>query len=74
MMTSTVEILDRRMRRLTDNMGVIEAERFVSALLRERFDYTEWRHDRFDGMGPDELHEAALAYMEENPPRLCRTS
>lgn len=70
MAPSTVEILDRGMRCLADNMGVLEAERFISALLRERFDYTEWHRGRFDDMDPEELHEAATAYIEANPPAM----
>ena len=70
MTPGTVEILDRGMRCLAENMGVLETERFISALLRERFDYTEWHHGRFDDMGPEELHAAAMAYMEANPPEM----
>ena len=31
------------MKALNDRLGIVEAERFISVLLREKFDYTEWR-------------------------------
>jgi hypothetical protein len=30
---------------LIEKLGYVEAERFVSVLLREPFDYTQWRAD-----------------------------
>ena len=30
---------------LVENVGPVDAERFVSIVNRERFDYTEWRKD-----------------------------
>jgi len=29
---------------LIDVLGLVEAERFIAAVSRDRFDYTEWRH------------------------------
>ena len=72
MAPSSAEVLDRGMSCLIDGLGVIEAERFVSTLLRERFDYTEWHHERFDGMTLDELHDEAVAYTKANPPEVGR--
>jgi hypothetical protein len=33
---------------LIDNFGVLETEVFISSLLREHFDYTEWQRDYFE--------------------------
>lgn len=38
-----VEIIDRGLRCLSANLGEKETEIFISTLLRERFDYTQWR-------------------------------
>ena len=33
---------------LADHLGIVEAERFVTLIQREPFDYTEWRRRLFD--------------------------
>ena len=41
MMNSTVEIMDKGINCLLENLGTMETERFISAIIRERFDYTQ---------------------------------
>ena len=48
MSMSTVEVIDRGMRCLSNNLGAGEAELLISTILRERFDYTEWRRTFID--------------------------
>ena len=43
MIPNTVDILNRGMECLTESMGVVEAEQFISIIIRERFDYTKWQ-------------------------------
>lgn len=43
MSTSSIEVIDKGIRCLSANMGIKEAEIFISTLLREKFDYTLWR-------------------------------
>lgn len=45
--TATVEIMTRRMDCLVKNLGIVEAETFVAAIQRERFDYTKWHQEYF---------------------------
>ena len=42
-MRSDTVIKVEGMKVLLNNLGKVDAERFVSLLLREPFDYTEWR-------------------------------
>ena len=35
------EIMNRGMKCLTDQMGIVEAEQFISFVIREKFDYTD---------------------------------
>jgi hypothetical protein len=51
---------NKGMRTLVDNLGRVEAERFITLIIREPFDYTEWRRDLFDGMSVRELSTAAM--------------
>ncbi|MCL1933854.1 MAG: hypothetical protein FWF53_08625 [Candidatus Azobacteroides sp.] len=66
-MTNSVELLDKGMRCLSNELGIVDAERFVALLLREPFDYTEWRKDNlFVGMSVDEIIDEADKYCREN--------
>ena len=51
MNTNTMEIIDRGLQCLSDNLGARETEIFISVLLRERFDYTQWRKTFVDRIG-----------------------
>lgn len=66
-MASDIEIMDRGINCLLEKLGVIETERFISVINREKFDYTEWQRQRFDNMNSDAFNEAAVAYSKENP-------
>ena len=66
-MTNSTALLDRGMRCLSNELGMLDAERFVSLLLREPFDYTEWRRNNlFVGMSIDEIIDEADKYCKEN--------
>jgi hypothetical protein len=67
-MTNTTALLDKGIRCLNDELGILDAERFVALLLRESFDYTEWRKNNlFAGMSVDEIMDEADKYCKENP-------
>ena len=67
-MTNSAVLLDRGMRCLTSELGLVEAEQFVYLLLSEPFNYTEWRKDNlFAGMSVAEISRAADKYCKENP-------
>jgi len=60
-MTETV-LMKTGMKVLIEQLGNIEAERFVSILLREPFDYTEWRKDNLCiGMTVEDISKEAMA-------------
>ncbi|MDD6991254.1 MAG: hypothetical protein PUI48_05445 [Oscillospiraceae bacterium] len=59
-MRTTNVIVNDAMNCLIKTLGVVETEIFISALLREPFDYTEWRKDQFDDMSLEELNAQAV--------------
>ena len=61
-MTDTV-LRNEGIRVLTKNLGKVEAERFISLILREPFDYTEWQRDLFDDMSVEELSKKAMDFV-----------
>ena len=47
---------------LLENMGKVDAERFISLIIREPFDYTEWQTNLFEEMSLEELGEKAMEF------------
>lgn len=66
-MASTSEIMNRGMRCLTEKMGIVEAEQFISAIIREKFDYTKWQREYFDAKTPEEISDEASDFEREQP-------
>ena len=64
---NTTEIMNIGMACLVERLGVVEAEHFISVILRERFDYTKWQREHFDSIDLDSLLEAAYAYDDAHP-------
>lgn len=53
-------LLDSGVKCLSEMLGMVEAERFISLIIKNQFDYTEWRRDNlFVGMSVEEISEAA---------------
>ena len=54
---------------LVKNLGIVEAERFIMLILKEPFDYTEWRKDNLPGDIPvDALNCQAMEYWNNKYP------
>ena len=66
-MKTSVDIMDAGFACLVENLGVVDAERFVSMIKRENFDYTIWRKEYFKNMNMEEIREEAVAYEESHP-------
>ena len=45
---------------LINHFGRVEAERFISFIIREPFDYTEWQRDLFNDVSVKELSNMAM--------------
>ena len=64
MKTDTV-IRSEGMKILSEQMGLVEAERFISLILREPFNYTEWQKNMYEGMSVEELGTKAMEYWSK---------
>jgi len=53
------------MRALNERLGIVEAERFITLIIREPFDYTEWQQDLYSDMTADELFQNATETWEQ---------
>ena len=45
----------------------MEAERFITLILREPFDYTQWQKQLWTDRSVDELSKAAMAMRSASP-------
>ncbi len=55
------------MRSLIDALGLVGAERFVSLMNKENYDYTIWRRAVFDDMTDEEILSGVERYEAEHP-------
>lgn len=58
-MKTDSEIRTEGMNALAESLGDVAAERFVSLILREPFDYTRWRQGIFGNRTVEELSRMA---------------
>lgn len=64
-MKTDMEIRMTGMQALINALGLIEAERFMMSVSRDRFNYTEWRRHGLPEMSIDALAQAANRYTQE---------
>jgi len=65
-MHTEINLRNEGMRVLVNNLGSVEAERFISLIIREPFDYTEWQRDLFNNMSVKELSNKAMKEYKIN--------
>jgi hypothetical protein len=51
---------------LSKFLGDIEAERFISLILREPFDYTKWRQGQWDHLSLEQISRKAMELRRKN--------
>ena len=60
---------------LRKKLNLVDVERFISIIQREKFDYIKWRENLFEDMSLDELSDKAMKYYnEQNPPSKKKTT
>ena len=50
---------------LNNYLGTVEAERFIVLIQRERFDYTKWRENIFEGLTGEEISQKAMTFQRK---------
>ena len=68
-MRNTAAVMDKGITVLLKNLGVLDTELFISTLLKEPFDYTEWRRKHYVDLDidPAEFNQRAVEYDKNNP-------
>jgi hypothetical protein len=65
-MKTDTEIRSDGVKALTDSLGEVQAERFVSLMLREPFDYTLWQKSLFPEKSIQEISKAAMEFRRKS--------
>jgi hypothetical protein len=53
------------MRILSEQLGIVDAERLIALMRRNPFDYTEWQRELFKGVPLDKLLNDATQHREQ---------
>ena len=64
MMTDTV-LKRKGLDALTEALGLVDAERFISLILREPFNYTEWQQDLYKDVSLDDFYGNVKKFREK---------
>jgi len=60
-MITDTEIKMIGVKALTDALGEVNAEKFISLIMREPFDYTKWQRELWDGRSIEDVSRSAMA-------------
>ena len=66
-MGNTAVIMEKGANALLKTLGVLDTEQFISTLLKEPFDYTEWSREYFADYDPEQFLKDAVEYDKNNP-------
>jgi len=61
-MISDQDLRSRAMRVLANELGDVEAERFIFLVKADDFDYTEWQDTLWDNLTLEDIYRRALEY------------
>jgi hypothetical protein len=50
---------------LANNLGLVDAERFIMLIHKEPFDYTKWQENLFEDMTVEEISKKAMEYRKK---------
>jgi hypothetical protein len=61
-MNNDTVLKNEGMKVLTTHLGLVKAERFISLMIREPFDYTEWQRGLYKDIPLDDFLNAAMDF------------
>jgi hypothetical protein len=73
-MITDTEIKVKGLRVLIESLGELEAERFISLIMREPFDYTKWQRSLLTDKTVREISSSAKRLRMKNRPDKRRRS
>jgi hypothetical protein len=61
------EVKQKGLGALVEALGEVDAERFITLLNRDPFDYTLWQRNIFENMDVNQISAKAMALKKKNP-------
>ena len=56
---------------LIEKLGEVDAERFITLIIKEQFDYTKWQKELFKDLSVREISKNAMKNVQWVTCRLC---
>ena len=63
-MITDTEIKIKGIKALMNSLGSVDAERFISLIQREPFDYTKWQRTLWEGQSVEEISRNAMKILD----------
>jgi len=63
-MITDTEIKQKGLKALISELGSVQAERFISLIIREPFDYTKWQQELWPNESVEELDKKAMQALQ----------
>lgn len=65
-MITDTEVKVKGIKALMDSLGSVDAERFISLIQREPFDYTKWQRTLWEEQSVEEISRNAMKMMDKD--------
>lgn len=65
-MITDTEIKVKGFKALMDSLGNVDAERFISLIQRESFDYTKWQRTLWEGQSVEEISRKSMKMITDS--------
>ena len=65
-MNNDTVLRNEGMKVLSKHLGLVKAERFISLMIREPFDYTEWQRNLYKDVSLDDFLNNAMEFRLSN--------
>ena len=65
-MNNDTALKSEGMKILAEGLGLVNAERFITLMIREPFDYTEWQRELYKDVPLDEFLKNAMDFRLNN--------
>lgn len=61
-MRTDVEIRRDGYQAIFEKLDIVEAEKFIALMSRDKFDYTKWRESLFEGLSAEDISRKAMEF------------
>jgi hypothetical protein len=65
-MITDTEVKVKGIKALMDSLGSVDAERFISLIQREPFDYTKWQRTLWEEQSVEEISRNAMKMLDKD--------